>query len=129
MGTHLIFESDFDCLTDLESANLLTTVELSTSTSRQVKKQKCQLTRKVKRISKPAVASRSTRSVSPLRQRTALLLSASPTSSSRPPRTRTSRSRDPFACQPRPCVSQPVKHQMVKVPRPGIVFKCESTSA
>merc|ERR1711876_104065 len=103
MGTHLIFESDFDCLTDLESANLLTTVELSTSTSRQVKKQKCQLTRKVKRISKPAVASRSTRSVSPSRQRTGPPLSASPTSSSRPPR-----SRDPFACPPRPCALRPV---------------------
>merc|ERR1712113_392030 len=77
-------------------------------------KRKCQLTRKVKRISKPAVANRSIKSVSPLRQRTAPPLNVSPTSSSKPPRTRTSRSRGPFVCQPRPCALRPVKHQMVR---------------
>ena len=39
------------------------------------------------------------------------------------------RSRAPSACQPRPFVSPPVRRPMVRVPRPGIATRWESTSA
>merc|ERR1712141_149201 len=99
MGTHPIFESDFDCLT--EQVGKLRKWPLT------VKKERKTLLK----------VNRNTKSESPSLPRIAPLSSESQTSWSRLPRTSPSKSRVQSVCQ-----------QMVKVPRPGIVSRCEFTN-
>merc|ERR1712131_359055 len=94
MGTHPIFESDFDCLTESAACS-----PLFRHVNKSARK-KCQPnTKKVRKKFKKV--NRSTRSGSQLLQRTVPPLSASQMSWSRPPVTRTSRSRAQSECQQR----------------------------
>merc|ERR1712012_780939 len=111
MGTHPIFESDFDCLTDVSSRSEIMASYKEGKEDMQTGRSRC------------------TKSESPSLQRTVPPSNASLTSSSRLPRTNSSKLRAPSVCQPRLSVLPPERPLTEKVPRPGIAFRCEFTSA
>merc|ERR1712176_1501884 len=111
MGTHPIFESDFDCLTDVLSRSEIMASYKEGKEDMQTEQEQVHKIR-ITITSKNCAAS-----------------NASLTSSSRLPRTSSSKLRAPSVCQPRLCELPPVRPLTEKVPRPGIAFRCEFTSA
>merc|ERR1712037_672559 len=106
MGTHPIFESDFDCLTDKRLTHLF-----CSGISRSGETEKMSYEPKKEEIQQEEDPNHRIRiTISP---RTARLSSASQTRSSDPARTRDSRSRAQFDSLPRLFESPPERRPMV----------------
>merc|ERR1712110_426634 len=108
MGTHPIFESDFDCLTGIKS----------------VRTWQVTIKRRISKRNK----SKFTKFESPSPVRTVVQSNESQMNSLRLPKTSSRKSRDPCVCQPKHCELPPVRRHVVKDPKPGIVSKCAFTS-
>merc|ERR1712004_298451 len=113
MGTHPIFESDFDCITDKRLTHLFCSgIKSSGETEKmsyEPKKEEIQQEEDPNHRIRITISSKNCKAIEP-----------SPTRSSDPARTRDSRSRAQFDSLPRLFESPPERPPMVKVPRPGI---------
>merc|ERR1712147_19249 len=124
MGTHPIFESDFDCLTD--SNRRLAHRCCDASTSRQVTTKMSAY--KEGKEEAPGAGDQEHKIRITITSKNCSAIERISNELVKAAKDKNLKVRAPSACRPRPCVLPRVKRPMVRVPRPGIVTRCAFTS-